>query len=405
MTKPKILMFGWEFPPFNSGGLGVACQGLTRSLYERGFKVTFVMPRKLDVQTPHAKIIFAENPDVKIRTVDSVLEPYMTSVSYLRDQSIPQGTIYGKDLFEEVERYKAMGASIAKEEDFDIIYAHDWLSFGAGVEAKYATGKPLIVHVHATEFDRCAGPNVNRHVFAVEKWGMEEADRVIAVSEMTKQIIMKEYGIPESKIRVVHNGIDDSTAPTGAGWKRMRLLKASGYKIVLFLGRITIQKGPDYFVRAAARVLQKNPKVMFVVSGSGDMEASMMKLAADLGISQNVLFTGFLTGGDRHEMYTSSDLFVMPSISEPFGITPLEAMKLGTPVLISKQSGVSEIVQHALKIDFWDIDEMANKILSLVGYPGLKETLAQYGRDEADRITWDDAAKKVDGIVRELVRT
>jgi glycosyltransferase involved in cell wall biosynthesis len=312
-------------------------------------------------------------------------------------------TIYGRDLFEEVERYKMMGAVIAQEEEFDIIYAHDWLSFGAGVEAKYATGKPLIVHVHATEFDRCGGPNVNQHVYNVEKWGMEEADRVIAVSELTKQVIVDKYGIPASKVRVVHNGIDDSTKPAGAGWNRFRSLKASGYKIVLFLGRITIQKGPDYFVRAAARVLERNPKVMFVVSGSGDMEEGMMKLAADLNISQNVLFTGFLSGGDRHEMYTSSDLFVMPSISEPFGITPLEAMKLGTPVLISKQSGVSEIVQHAMKIDFWDVDEMANKILAIVGYPGLKETLSDYARQEADLITWADAAKKVDGIVRELV--
>jgi glycosyltransferase involved in cell wall biosynthesis len=401
--KPRILMFGWEFPPFNSGGLGVACQGLTKSLSERGFKVTFVMPRKLAVSTPHARMIFAESSDVKFRTVDSVLEPYMTSKSYLRERTEAGTTIYGRDLFEEVERYKMMGAEIAKEEDFDIIYAHDWLSFGAGVEAKYATGKPLIVHVHATEFDRCGGPNVNQHVYNVEKWGMMEADRVIAVSELTRQIIIKEYGISPDKVRVVHNGIDDSTKPSGAGWKRMRSLKQSGYKIVLFLGRITIQKGPDYFVRAAKRVLERNPKVMFVVSGSGDMEESMMKLAADLQISQNVLFTGFLSGGDRHEMYTSSDLFVMPSISEPFGITPLEAMKLGTPVLISKQSGVSEIVQHAMKIDFWDVDEMANKILAVVGYPGLKETLSDYAREEADKITWADAAKKVDGIVRELV--
>ncbi len=401
--KPRILMFGWEFPPFNSGGLGVACQGLTKSLSERGFQVTFVMPRKLAISSPHARMVFADNADVKIRSFDSVLEPYMTSKSYLRERTQEGTTIYGRDLFEEVERYKMMGSEIAKEEDFDIIYAHDWLSFGAGVEAKYATGKPLIVHVHATEFDRCGGPNVNQHVYNVEKWGMEEADRVIAVSELTRQIIIKEYGINPDKVRVVHNGIDESTAPSGAGWKRMRSLKAAGYKVVLFLGRITIQKGPDYFIRAAQRVLERNPKVMFVVSGSGDMEEGMMRLAAQLNISQNVLFTGFLSGGDRHEMYTSSDLFVMPSISEPFGITPLEAMKLGTPVMISKQSGVSEIVRHALKIDFWDVDEMANKILSVVGNPGLKETLSQYARDEADKITWADAAKKVDGIVRELV--
>lgn len=400
--RTRILMFGWEFPPFNSGGLGVACQGLTRSLSERGFQVTFVMPKKLDISTPYARMVFAQKDDVDIRVIDSALTPYVTSASYLRDRG--GDGIYGRDLFAEVERYKMKGAEIARESEFDVIYAHDWLSFGAGVEAKYATGKPLIVHVHATEFDRCGGRNgINEHVYGVEKWGMEQADSVIAVSELTKDIIVREYGIPEGKVRVVHNGIDESTAPSGAGWLRMRGLKSAGYKIVLFLGRITLQKGPDYFLKAAKRVIERNPKVMFVISGSGDMEDGIMQLAASLGISGNVLFTGFISGGDRHEMYMASDLFVMPSVSEPFGITPLEAMKLGTPVLISKQSGVSEVVHHALKADFWDVDEMANKILSVVGNPSLRETLSGHGRDEADRLTWADAAMKVDSIVAELV--
>ncbi len=401
-VKTRILMFGWEFPPFNSGGLGVACQGLTRSLSERGFEVLFVMPKQLDLSSPYARFVFADRTGVSVIPVDSPLTPYMSSGKYGRERG--ESSIYGHDLFAEVERYASMGARIANEEQFDIIYAHDWLSFGAGVEAKKATGKPLIVHVHATEFDRCGGGSgINSHVYGIEKWGMEQADVVIAVSGFTKELIMREYGIPGEKIRVVYNGIDESTAPAGKGVQRMRALKNSGYSIVLFLGRITLQKGPDYFLKAAKRVLEVNPQVLFVVAGSGDMDEEMMRLAATLGIANNVIFTGFLTGSDRHEMYLASDLFVMPSVSEPFGITPLEAMKLGTPVLISKQSGISEVVQHALKADFWDIDEMANKILSVVGYPGIREAMAEHGKSEADRITWAQAAQKVDNIVKELV--
>ncbi len=395
-------MFGWEFPPFNSGGLGVACQGLTRSLSERGFDVLFVMPKRLDLVSPFARFVFAEKDGVSVIPFDSPLTPYVTSGKYGRNRG--EGGIYGRDLFAEVDRYRSTGAQIAAEQEFDIIYAHDWLSFGAGVEAKKASGKPLIVHVHATEFDRCGGRDgINNHVYGIEKWGMEEADLVIAVSGFTKDLIVREYGIPPEKIRVVHNGIDESTAPSGMGVQRMRALKKHGYKIVLFLGRITLQKGPDYFLKAAKRVLEMNPHVLFVVSGAGDMDEEMMRLSASLGISNNVIFTGFLSGADRYEMYAASDLFVMPSVSEPFGITPLEAMKVGTPVLISKQSGIAEVVQHALKVDFWDTDEMANKILSIVGLPGIREALAEHGRDEADRITWAEAATKVDNIVHELV--
>ncbi len=395
-------MFGWEFPPYNSGGLGVACFGLTRALSARGFDVAFVMPKRLDVSSPFARMVFADSSDVQVRAVDSALSPYMTSARYQRERGT--GGIYGPDLFAEVERYRAMGAAIAREETFDLIYAHDWLSFGPAVEAKRVSGKPLVVHMHATEYDRCGGrAGMNPHVFGVEKWGMDAADSIVAISEYTKQIIVREYGIPENKVRVVHNGIDEATTPAGSGWKRTRMLKDAGYKLVLFLGRLTLQKGPDHLLRAAKRVVERNPKVMFVISGSGDMEDATMQLAARLGIAGNVLFTGFLTGEDRHEVYTAADLFVMPSVSEPFGLAALEAMKVGTPVLLSKQSGVAEVVKNALKVDFWDIDEMANKILSVVGYPGLSETLIEHARTEADRLTWADAASKVDGIIRELV--
>lgn len=397
----RILMFGWEFPPHHSGGLGVACQGLTRALSERGFEVLFVMPKKLALSSPYARFVFAsELGNLTIRAVDSILSPYLTSKSYVRGR----GSVYGVDLFAEVARYAAMGGEIARAESFDIIYAHDWLACGAGIEAKRATGKPLIVHVHATEYDRCGGMHgVNREVFDIEREGMMEADRVIAVSEYTKGIIVREYGVPAEKIRVVHNGIDESTAPSGAGVRHLRTLREQGYSVVLFLGRITLQKGPDYFLRAAKRVLERNPKVMFVISGSGDMEDATMRLAAELGIAANVVFTGFLSGDERHDMYTAADLFVMPSVSEPFGISPLEAMRLGTPVIISRQSGVAEVVRHALRMDFWDIDDMAGKILAVVGYPALGATLAERGKHEAGTITWSSAARKVEHVVSELV--
>lgn len=400
-TNLKVLMFGWEFPPHNSGGLGVACQGLTRALAARGFEIVFVMPKKLDVGAPWARFVFADQGNISMRAVNSPLKPYSTGFSALR-----QLGIYGRDLFHEVLRYARLGGAIAQEESFDIIYAHDWLSFGAGIEAKRLTGKPLIVHVHATEFDRCGGPmGVNPDVYAIERTGMETADRVIAVSQYTKEIIIQYYGIPASKIYVVHNGVDDTTLPQGGAAGRLRLasLKAAGYSIVLFLGRITLQKGPDYFLKAARAVLARNPKVVFLLSGSGDMERQMMDTAAAMGISDRVLFTGFLTGADRNEVYAAADLFIMPSVSEPFGITALEAMKFGTPTLVSKQSGAAEAVRHALKTDFWDVDEMTNQILSVIAHKGLRETLSQNGKREAARFTWDDAAQKVENVLQGIV--
>ena len=405
-------MFGWEFPPFNSGGLGVACLGLTRALSDRGAEITFVMPRTLDVKSPWARIIFADGKSILTRSVNSILSPYLTSRSYAYARKRVAGArdggdIYGHDLMSEVMRYAAMGGEIAKEEEFDIIYAHDWLSFGAGIEAKRVSGKPLVAHVHATEFDRCGGPlGINRDVYEIEKAGMEAADVVIAVSQLTKNIIVNNYGIPADKVRVVYNGIDATTAPSSNnGLPRLRALKASGNALVLFLGRVTLQKGPDYFIRAAKRVLERNPKVMFILSGSGDMDTHVMELTAQLGIADHVMFTGFLKGPESAEVYSAADLFVMPSVSEPFGITPLEAMRLGTPVLISKQSGVSEIVKHALKADFWDVDEMANQILAVVGFPGLRQTLSSNGCEEAETITWAEAAQKLDGIAHEFAHT
>ena len=402
--KTRILMFGWEFPPHHSGGLGVACYGLTRALSRLGFELTFVMPKKLAVGVPWARFVFADMPAVAGVAVASSITPYGSrSKSSMRGQA--GAVAYGWNLMEEVMRYARSGAALAQAEEFDIIYAHDWLSFGAGLAAKRATGKPLIVHVHATEFDRCGGEwGVNEEVYKIEKEGMEGADAVVAVSEFTKDLIVRKYGIAPGKVRVVYNGIDEATIPAGTGaLPRLRALKSAGYHIVLFLGRITLQKGPDYFLRAAARVKERDPKVIFVVSGSGDMEEEMMRMAARLGLAQNVLFTGFVSGSERHEIYTTADLFVMPSVSEPFGIATLESMKLGTPVLVSKQSGIAEAVKHALKADFWDIDDLADKMLSAVAHPPLRKTLSDNGMKEAEALTWERAARKVDTIVRELL--
>lgn len=417
-------MFGWEFPPFNSGGLGVACLGLTRALSSRGIEVTFVMPKVLPVTSPYARMRFADTVEHSIQeiagkrihtiAVSSPISPY-TSRSFITSQhsvTLADGTvvntdIYGPDLLAQVIRYAFQGGEIANAEQCDVIYAHDWLSFGAGIEAQRITGKPLIAHVHATEIDRCGNIDaVNPAVFELERAGMHAADRVIAVSQLTKNIIVKYYGVDPDKVMVVYNGIDDTTMPKKLpGIASLRMLKASGYSIVLFLGRITLQKGPDYFLRAAQRVLEHNKKVIFVISGSGDMERSIMEMSAALGIGTNVLFTGFLQGDDRTMAYSVADLFVMPSVSEPFGITPLEAMRLGTPVLISKQSGVSEIIFSALKVDFWDIDEMANKILAVIQHPVLHATLRDQGQSEAQHITWDKAAICVDSIVHEVSRS
>lgn len=390
-------MFGWEFPPYNSGGLGVACQGLARSLSENGTEVVFVLPQKV-VTHENFKFVFADNVFLEVRTVQSLLSPYVTTDSYGTLLKEVGGQMYGSTLFEEVMRYAVRAKDIANAETFDVIHAHDWLSFPAGIMAKKMTGKPLVVHVHATEVDR-GGGSVNQQVFDVEKKGMEAADRVVTVSEFTKKLVMEHYGIPESKIEVVHNGIEKNDYPAREQNDfGIQKLKEAGYKIVLFVGRLTLQKGPDYFLYAAKQILAYHPKTMFVIAGSGDMEGKIMNMSAELGISGNILFVGFLRGEALSRIYHSADVFVMPSVSEPFGITPLESLLHGTPVVMSKQSGASEVLLHAMKMDFWDTDEMADKILSVLEYPSMQKEMGSNGHKEAVSCTWDKAAKKLQTI-------
>ncbi|KKR82920.1 MAG: Glycosyl transferase, group 1 family [Candidatus Daviesbacteria bacterium GW2011_GWA1_41_61] len=394
-------MFGWEFPPYNSGGLGVACLGLTRALASKDVELIFVLPYKMDLTIPNLRLVFA-NSRVKLRPVDSLLIPYSTVTSYQQLFSGLSSKIYANGLLAEVNRYALEGGMIAGKESFDIIHAHDWLSFGAGLAAKKVSGKPLIVHVHATEFDR-SGENINQLVYNLEKEGMEEADEVIAVSQYTKDIIVERYGISPDKIEVVWNGIDpEDYQPVQPEDNGLSHWKALGYKIVLFVGRITMQKGPDYFLQAAKKVLSYNPQVIFVIAGSGDMENQIISQAASLGISDKVLFAGFLRGNELNTVYRIADLFVLPSVSEPFGIVPLEAAVNGTPVLISKQSGVSEALTHALKVDFWDIDEMADKILAVLNNPSLYGCLKENGQREVQKLSWKEAARKCISIYHKL---
>ncbi|MDO8524449.1 MAG: glycosyltransferase family 4 protein [bacterium] len=393
----KVLMFGWEFPPFNSGGLGVACEGLAKALAFLGVKVVFVLPKKLNCSHPNFKIIFADDAfdNLKIRVVDSLITPYATSQSYREiSDKIVFNNFYETDLFKEVLRYGQLAKKIAKTEVFDVIHAHDWLSFPAGIMAKNISGKPLVVQIHATEFDRCPS-SPNPFVYSIEKIGMEVADAVIAVSNYTKNKIIENYGIAPDKIRVVHNAIDpDYFNQNIENPNQLFGLKKAGKKIVLFVGRITLQKGPDYFLRAAQKVLQFDKNVIFIMAGSGDMERQMIEMASGLGIADKFLFAGFLTGEDLKKAYLAADLFVLPSVSEPFGLAALESLALKTPILVSKQSGIAEVIQNALKVDFWDTDEIANKILACLNYQGLGATLQEESLKEMDKLSWEKSAQK-----------
>lgn len=393
----KVLMFGWEFPPLSSGGLGTACHGLTKSMSRKGVDITFVLPYSFDANADFMRLVSASN--VKIRKIASVLQPYMSSQEYQRAVGKNQTPkIYGSTLFDEVHRYTLAAEKIAEEQDFDIIHCHDWMTFGAGIKAKRKKKKPLVLHVHSTELDRTGGHKVNQHVYDLERHGMNKADKVIAVSNFTKNKIMSHYGISPEKINVVHNAVDFSQHYYDENFE----LKKTD-KVVLFLGRITLQKGPDYFVYAAKKVLEHEKNVKFIIVGSGDMEPFIIEKAAELGIADKVLFAGFLNQDDVERAYKMADVYVMPSVSEPFGITALEAMKNKTPPIVSNQSGVSEVIRHCLKIDFWDIDEMSNKIISLLRYKPLHETLKENGYFEVKKFSWDVPAQKCISIYNELI--
>ena len=416
----KALMFGWEFPPHILGGLGTASYGLTKGMHANGnMDITFVIPKPWgDEEKGFARIIGACNTPVAWRDVNydyvaqrlgKFMDPQLyfdlrdhiyADFNYMRLNDL--GCIefsgrYPDNLIEEINNYSIVAGVIARTVDFDIIHSHDWLTYPAGIHAKNITGKPLVIHVHATDFDRSRG-NVNPQVFAIEKDGMNNADHIITVSDLTRRTVIEKYGINPAKVTTVHNAViplDDEL---------LNLPRRTGKeKVVTFLGRITMQKGPEYFVEAAAKVLKKNNNVRFVMAGSGDKMDEMIKLVADLGIADRFHFTGFLKGKEVYEMLRDSDVYIMPSVSEPFGISPLEAMEMGVPSIISKQSGCAEILHNVIKTDYWDIDAMADAIHALVSYPSMHEQLKQDGIEEIHGITWEKAGKKVIDIYNNVL--
>ncbi len=388
-------MLGWEYPPQNSGGLGEACMGLTKALAKKEVDITFVLPKKVDVQADHMQIVFANLED----QLDMIYPAYTTDggrfKKYVTSTDVPPDFVRGALAF--AERIEA----IAKKYKSDLVHSHDWMTYPAGIAAKGVTGKPMVAHVHSTECDRTGNNFPNQVVHRIEGDGVKSADRVITVSNLTKRIVGAEYGIDPGKIDVVYNGIDTfSKAKLPAALSH---LKDMGYKIVLFLGRITLQKGPEYFVRSAKQVLEYEPKTIFLVVGSGDMQGQMMSEAAENGVSDKFIFTGFLRGQEKDRIYQASDVYVMPSVSEPFGITSLEAVANETCVLASKQSGVSEVLTHILKVDFWDTAEMANKIVALLRYPALQWDLKNNSKGELKGVNWERAAEKTMSVYKQLL--
>lgn len=426
----KVLMFGWEFPPHISGGLGTACYGLTKGLHAVGdVEILFVVPkafgdedqsmvrivgannislgskvfnyesflRKISFIEINSNIIPYTDPEEYEKIVDSVRAAGKELVYTQLGRKFDFRGGYGSNLFQEISNYAIVAGQIASQFDFDVIHAHDWLTYPAGIAAKDVSGKPLVVHVHATDFDRSGG-KVNPGVYDIERRGMHAADRVITVSNLTRSIVINNYGVPPEKVLTVYNAVE----PTRTA-EVIKAEKGINDKVVTFLGRVTLQKGPEYFIEAAYSVLQKMNNVRFVMAGSGELLTRMIHRVAALRIGDRVHFTGFLKGEQVQEMFEMSDLYVMPSVSEPFGISPLEAMQSSVPVIISRQSGVSEILQNAIKLDFWDIDAMADAIYGILNYPGLSKYFRQYGKEEVDNLRWDSAASHVKEIYQSLL--
>ncbi len=427
----RVLMFGWEFPPHIAGGLGTACYGIVKGLAYNGVQTLFVMPSASgDEDQSAARIISAS--DVPVESVGSTVDEFLDKVKFVRIGSnmIPYvdpeefhemveserrlqsenltkciGTKfrfsgrYGSNLMEEVAHYAMVGGTIAMEhkDEFDIIHAHDWLTYLAGIAAKELTGKPLVVHVHATSFDRGTEDQIDSRVYDIEKRGMMAADKVIAVSDLTRNIVINKYGIDPEKVVTVHNAVDFS------GRENVKVERGVRDKVVTFLGRITFQKGPEYFIEAAAKVLKRTKGVRFVMAGSGDMMNRCIRHVAKLGISDRFHFTGFLRGAEVQKMFAMSDVYIMPSVSEPFGISPLEAMRSNVPAIISNQSGAAEVLKYAFKVDFWDVDAMADDIYALLKYPALADFAAREGYEEVNRLKWNIATAKLKKIYESVV--
>jgi glycogen(starch) synthase len=421
----RILMFGWEFPPRMSGGLGTACYGITSALAGLDHRITFVLPQPGEANAaPFMNLVSASDIPVSdadrdagietllarltFRPLPSLLHPYLDPAQYRtlylseseRSRFSDTPPVYGPDLIAEVTRYGRAGGALARSLSFDVIHAHDWMTVPAALLARRISGQPLVLHIHSLEYDR-SGEHVNKEIRAIEREGIEKADRIIAVSHRTKRMIEERYAVPPEKISVVYNAVSRHEAQQIYQTERRGTPREQ--KVVLFLGRITFQKGPDYFVEAAAEVLRVLPDVRFVMAGAGDMMGRMIERVGELRIGDRFHFTGFLQGEEIDRIFSVSDLYVMPSVSEPFGISPLEAMMYDIPVILSRQSGVSEILKHALKVDFWDVRGIAAKIIAVLKHPALSDAMVEKAREELRKIRWETAAERIAAIYREVV--
>ena len=416
----KVLMFGWEFPPKIYGGLAVASYGITKGLsLQPDVETTFCLPKPCGQEEGFLKIIGMNSVPLVWRDPDydylrQRLPACMTPEDYyqFRDHIYADFNYmhvndigcmefaggYPENLHEEINNFSIIAGVIARSREFDIIHAHDWLTYPAGVHAKMVTGKPLCIHVHATDFDRSRG-QVNPTVYAIEKNGMDYADCIMCVSELTRRTVINEYHQDPNKVFAMHNAV----YPLPQEYQDIPRPDHSKEKVVTFLGRITMQKGPEYFVEAAALVLKRTKNIRFCMAGSGDMYEDMINLVAERGIADRFHFPGFMRGKQVYECYKDSDVFVMPSVSEPFGIAPLEAMQCGTPSIISKQSGCGEILSKVIKVDYWDIYAMADAIYSICTNQGLFEYLQKEGLKEVDEITWEKVALRIRALYDRLI--
>ena len=418
----KVLMFGWEFPPHILGGLGTASYGLTKGMSQQDdLEITFCIPKPWgDEDQSFLRIIGMNSTPVVWKNVGwdyvkgrvgSYMDPQLfydlrdhiyADFSYLNTNDL--GCIefsgrYPDNLHEEINNYSIVAGVVARQQEFDIIHSHDWLTYPAGIHAKQVSGKPLVIHVHATDFDRSRG-NVNPTVYAIEKNGMDNADHIMCVSELTRQTVIHKYFQDPKKVSTVHNAV----SPLSQEIQDIVPQKNPSEKVVTFLGRITMQKGPEYFVEAAALVLKRSRNIRFVMAGSGDMLNAMINMAAERGIADRFHFPGFQRGRQVYEAYKNSDVFVMPSVSEPFGIAPLEAMQCGTPSIISKQSGCGEILDKVIKTDYWDINAMADAIYSICTNESLFKYLQEEGKKEVDSITWEKVGLRIRALYEDVLK-
>ena len=394
-------MLGWELPPHNSGGLGVACLHLSESLAKQGVDIDFVVPYEAEHHLKNVHVISAMHIDPLFRygggayESEKIEEKFVPNLVTKQTMSIRD---VQRNYCEFVKRY-------LMEFKPDVVHAHDWLTYEAGMIAKKYYGIPLVAHVHATEFDRGGAGGGNPLIREIEREGLLCADKIIAVSYATKAIVMDKYGIPGDKIDVAYNGFEvpkDAYKFDNSDYRYIESMKKKGYTIVSTVGRFTLQKGLYHLMRAAARAIKIHPKMLFLFAGDGEQKETLMRMSADLGIARNVIFTGFIRGKQLRDVYSISDVFVMSSVSEPFGLTALEAAHHGNALIITKQSGVGEVLNSIVRYDFWDEDKLAGALVNIAESPALIENLRDGIKREYGRISWDDVAQKCISVYDEV---